>query len=98
MKFGEAIEAAKQDKKIARAGWNGKRMWVCHMPAVVIPEGIVNGRAKKFLPAGDLKCGGYFVMMTADGTWQPGWLASQADMLAEDWEVVPAEAPNQAAA
>jgi hypothetical protein len=27
-------------------------------------------------------------MKTAQGTMQPGWLASQADMLASDWEVV----------
>lgn len=88
MTFGEALEQAKMDRKIARSGWNGKGMWVCFMPPVVIPEGIVNGRSKKFVPTGDLKVGGYFVMWTADGTWQPGWLASQADMLATDWEVV----------
>jgi len=88
MNFGQAIEAAKSEKKIAREGWNGKGMWVCYMPPVTISEGLVNGRAKKFLPTGDLKCGGYFVMKTADGTWQPGWLASQADMLAEDWTIV----------
>lgn len=30
----------------------------------------------------------YIVMYTAQGTHQPGWLASQADMLAEDWILV----------
>jgi hypothetical protein len=28
------------------------------------------------------------VMFTAQGTYQPGWLASQADILSEDWEIV----------
>lgn len=85
MNFGEAVQALKDGKRVSRAGWNGKNMWVCHMPAVTIAEGIVNGRTKKFVPTGDLNVGGYFVMWTADKTWQPGWLASQADMLAEDW-------------
>ncbi len=88
MNFGEAIEEAKQGKKIQRAGWNGRGMWVCYMPPVVIPEGMVNGRTKQFVPTGDLNVGGYLVMSTADGTWQPGWVASQPDLLASDWGVV----------
>lgn len=85
MDFGQAIKALKDGKRVARGGWNGKGMWLCYMPPVTIPEGIVNGRAKAFVPTGDLNVGGYIVMMTAQGVWQPGWLASQADMLAEDW-------------
>lgn len=88
MNFGEALVAAKNGNKIGRAGWNGKGMWVCYMPPVVIAEGIVNGRTKQFVPRGDLNVGGYFVMWTAAGVWQPGWLASQADMLADDWGTV----------
>lgn len=87
MNFGEALEKLKAGEKVCRAGWNGKGMWLCYMPPVVIAEGIVNGRTKKFVPTGDLNVGGYIVMWTAQGVWQPGWLASQADMLAEDWEV-----------
>ena len=30
----------------------------------------------------------FICMFTAQGTHQPGWLASQADMLAEDWEFI----------
>ena len=37
MNFGQAIEAAKQGKKIARKGWNGKGMWVVLMPALSLP-------------------------------------------------------------
>lgn len=85
MNFGEAIEAARSGSRVTREGWNGRGMWICHMPACVIPEGQVNGRTRAFVKSGDLRVGGYFVMWTADGTWQPGWLASQADMLAEDW-------------
>lgn len=89
MRFSEAIEAVQHgDTRIARAGWNGKNMWVGYMPPVVISEGIVTGRVKRLVPTGDLRVGGHLVMMTADGTWQLGWLASQADMLADDWQVV----------
>jgi hypothetical protein len=87
MNFGEALERLKVGERVARAGWNGKGMWLCYMPPVVVPEGMVNGRTKRFVPSGDLNVGGYLVMWTAQGVWQPGWLASQADMLSEDWEV-----------
>ena len=74
--FGLAIEAAKLGRKIARRGWNGKNMWVVLMPALNIgPDTSLNSQP-------------YFAMWTALGQWQPGWLASQADMLAEDWEIV----------
>lgn len=89
MNFGEAIEAAKAGHRIQRAGWNGRGMWVCYMPPVTIPEGMVNGRTRKYVPTGDLNVGGYFVMFTAHGMWQPGWLAAQPDMLAEDWSTLP---------
>lgn len=86
--FSEALEALKTGHKVARQGWNGKNMWLAYMPGTIIPEDIVNGRTKKFMPEGDLLVGGYIVMYTAQGVWQPGWLASQADMLANDWIIL----------
>lgn len=85
MTFGEALERAKEGHRIYRRGWNGKDMWVCYMPPVTIPSHQVNSRTRKFYPIGELNVGGYFVLWTADKVWQPGWLASQADMLADDW-------------
>lgn len=42
-----------------------------------------------------LKVEPYFAMFTAQGTWLPGWLASQTDIVADDWEVhVPAVPPT----
>lgn len=87
MTFGEAIEQAKQGKRVTRTGWNGKGMWVGYMPPTTIPADMVNGRARKLVPEGDLEVGGYLVMWTAKGVWQPGFLASQCDVLAEDWEI-----------
>ena len=88
--FGFALRMLKEGKRVARDGWNGKGMWLALMPGFVIPAGMVNERTRKFVPPDvDLNCGGYIVMWTAQQVWQPGWLASQADMLAEDWVVVP---------
>ena len=86
--FGAAIERLKNGDRVARAGWNGKGMWLAYMPGMTVPEGMVNARTKSHVPAGDLHVGAYIVMWTAQGVWQPGWLASQADMLADDWQVV----------
>lgn len=93
MNFGHAIEAARAGLKISREGWNGRGMWVVFMPPTTIPADLVNERTRIHLASGPngLRVGGYFVMWTADGTWQPGWLASQADMLAADWCTVGAE-------
>lgn len=75
MTFGLAIEAMKKRHKVARSGWNGKGMWI-----VIIPSG--NAMFKGF----DMQdCIG---MKTANDVMQPGWLASQNDILAEDWMIV----------
>lgn len=88
MNFGEAIEALKAGHKVTRGGWNGKGMWLCLMSETVIPAANVNARTRAHGVPGDLWVGAYIVLWTAAGVWQPGWLASQADMLSEDWAVV----------
>ena len=71
MNFGQAIEALKQGKKVAREGWNGKNM---HLE-LQRPD----KHSKMTLP--------YIYMFTAQGDNVP-WLASQTDMLSEDWTIV----------
>lgn len=96
MNFGEAIEAAKGGQKVAREGWNGKDMWIVLMPPLKLPPfnsqelgAKVNDRTAKHIgPDTPLDSQPYFAMWTATKQWQPGWLASQADMLAEDWVAV----------
>jgi hypothetical protein len=89
MTFGMAIEAAKKGCKIARKGWNGKNMFVVYQKGY--PEGIPANKntADAFgMNEGDLfKVRPYLQMRCADGTHQM-WLASQSDILEEDWEVV----------
>lgn len=88
--FGAALEALKAGERVARAGWNGKGMWL------VLIEG-TTARGLPVLPdaLASIEVGAYIVMFTAQGVWQPGWLASQADMLADDWTVLPAFPPSE---
>ena len=84
MNFGKAIELLKQGKKVARIGWNGKRMFLYYVPANSYPA--QTEVAKEEFGA-MVQYGAYIAMKTATGEVVP-WLASQTDMLAEDWEVV----------
>lgn len=87
--FGVALKKAKAGMKVAREGWNGKGMWIALMPALYLDKQVINARTTKYIGTDqDLDSQPYFVMWTAAKQWQPGWLASQADMLAEDWVVV----------
>ena len=89
MNFGLAIEAAKQGKKITRRGWNGKGMWVICRSGY--PDGIPCNKKTADavgIPEGTLfKVRPYLQMKCVDDTFQM-WLASQSDILAEDWEIV----------
>ena len=92
MTFGLAIEALKMGKKVARAGWNGKGMWLTLSPgAEDLPaEKFWAKHNREFAESngGTATVSPYITMKTADNKIQSGWLASQTDMLAEDWQVV----------
>lgn len=105
--FGEALEAVKQGKLIARSGWNGKNMFVFQRPEDLIqtstiknikslPESVKNWIDKNVddkINAGEeglteVKFTAYLCMKAADNTIVNGWLASQTDMLANDWTIL----------
>ncbi len=85
MNFGQALEILKTGGRVARPGWNGKGMWL----ALVKPENLVPLPGLRY----EISAGGYpfpelapwIDMKTADNKFVP-WLASQTDVLAEDWE------------
>lgn len=80
MNFGQAIEALKEGKKAARTGWNGKGMFLFLAKGEDLTACIC---------AGDMpQCVDSICMETAQNTIVVGWLASQTDMLAEDWCIV----------
>lgn len=86
LSFGLALEAVKMGKRISRSGWNGKGMYVFLADDV---EFHTNADISEFYGAADGCCvASVLVMRTAQGNMQPGWLASQADMLADDWYIV----------
>ena len=84
MTFGDAIEALKDGERVARKGWNGKDMYVflAH-EADFVTDADISAFDQLEVEVHDM-----LVMKTAQDTFQPGWLASQADMLAEDWYIV----------
>lgn len=87
--FGLAIEALKKDLKVCRAGWNGKGMWLVLAAGTdgkVIAMSILSDYAKAGIK--EICIDPHIDMYTAQGTMQPGWLASQAEMLADDWMIV----------
>ena len=81
LNFGEAIAALKSGKLVAREGWNGKGMWLNLIGSESYDVGSKSMQgATKLLP--------YIAMKTVGDELVP-WLASQTDVLAEDWvEVV----------
>ncbi len=73
--FSAALAFIKEGKRVSRKGWNGKDMWI------------------ELIEAGNAMCGQFAMqdcigMKTVDNVMQPGWLASQADLLDEDWFIV----------
>lgn len=92
MNFGEALELLKQGKKVSRNGWNGKGMFLWLKPATTIKSEWCKDTMLKTLVdenGGEMAALGTICMYTHDSTGRKailtGWLASQSDMLSEDW-------------
>jgi hypothetical protein len=88
LNFGLAIEALKMGEKVARKGWNGKGMWLIQVPASPNIKPVAGTPYSNAGLVEKVTIDSHIDMFTAQGSMQPGWLASQADMLADDWEVV----------
>ena len=89
MDFGMAIVALKRGECVARKGWNGKGMFLTlQQGSTVDGENMRNVGAKEFYEGAKCNIAPHIDMKAADHTYVVGWLASQTDMLAEDWEIV----------
>ena len=83
LSFGQAIEAMKAGKRCSRVGWNGKNQYIelatnisykdAHGDIINANHDAIGNRAIAFVGTSGV---------------QLGWLASQSDMLAEDWQIV----------
>ena len=97
LSFGRALEALKLGKRVARAGWNGKGMWLAlsHVNERTVPaEQFWSAHNAEFArsqggSATVLPC---ITMKTVNAQGREGilmgWLASQTDMLADDWLIL----------
>ncbi len=83
MDFGDAIKLLKQGKKLQREGWNGKKQYIelaTNISYKNTEDEIINVEHKAI--------GNKAIAFVGTSGVQLGWLASQADMLAEDWRIV----------
>ena len=83
--FGEALELVKAGKRIARKGWNGKGQFVYLISGQELSRGLHYGYGEY---EGEPTFTDVLAIKTTHNQIQVGWLASQSDMLAEDWYVV----------
>lgn len=83
MPFGLAVEALKKGKKVARKGWNGKNQHIelaTNISYITADKAVFNCNHDAI--------GNKAVVFVGTSGTQMGWLASQADMLADDWVIV----------
>ncbi len=85
LNFGDALALLKQGEKVARQGWNGKNMFVFLVPGSTFK--VSRAPLLGIYPEGtEINYNPHIDMKTADGSIVP-WLASQTDVLAEDWGI-----------
>jgi hypothetical protein len=94
--FSHALEQVKRGRRAARFGWNGKGMWIALSGTQIRPAKVPtdqlwspHSRAEAERQGGEVEVCPSLIMRTADGKIVMGWLASQTDLLAEDWVVFP---------
>ncbi len=93
MDFTRAVLFLKDGRMVARRGWNGKEMFIYKTVGNTVSKDFIPKFAslpesvKEFLlkKGEDVVFRDSLTMFTAQGEMQPGWVASQSDILAEDW-------------
>ena len=86
MKFDRVLNMLVTGEMVRRTGWNGKNMYIYYVPGSVFE--VNRAPLLGIYPTGtEIKYCPHIDMRTADGSHVP-WLASQTDILADDWELV----------
>lgn len=85
--IGFAVSAMRNGARVARAGWNGKGMFLYYVPEGAYPAR-TDAAKKQWGEDALVPYGAYVAMKTAQDNVVP-WLASQTDLLATDWCVLP---------
>lgn len=81
--FSRALYLLKTGNRVSRSGWNGKGMWLIHIQSIEWSTETVIGNHD----VSELARLPFIAMKTADGQLVP-WLASQTDLLSDDWGIV----------
>lgn len=89
MNFGQALEGLKAGNRVARVGWNGRGMWLVLVPGstITVSAGRPLGDAAPELVGESVEYRPHIDLKTVDDEIVP-WVASQTDVLADDWETV----------
>ena len=91
MNFGDALFNLKAGHRVCREGWNGKGMWLALSPGCpeLAADNVWSPAARKFVAdrGGKVVFRPNIIMKTADDEIVP-WVASQSDLLCEDWVVL----------
>lgn len=92
MSFGAMIELLKSGHKMARAGWNGKGMWIILVPGSSNIKPVAGTPYSNAGLTEEIQILPHIDMYTTDSSGRramlPGWVASQTDMLSDDWTLV----------
>lgn len=83
--IGDAVKELQDGKSVARAGWNGKNMFLVYRAAAI--STVSDETLRALDTVNPVAFDAYVMMRTAQGSYIP-WLCSQADLLATDWTVV----------
>lgn len=83
MEFGKAIQLLKEGKRVQRQGWNGKNQYI-----ELASNISYKNPSEEIINAEHDAIGNKAIAFVGTSGVQLGWLASQADMLAEDWRIV----------
>lgn len=93
MNFSQALEELKKGKKVCRQGWNSKGVFLYLVEGTIIDFDKLRGNCAKYVTKDstqlDAACiNSHIDMRIANGSIVIGWVPSQTDLLAEDWEVI----------
>jgi hypothetical protein len=86
LSFEVALAFLKAGRRVRREGWNGKGMFLFLIPGSVFTVDPKRPLAAHFPAGTEVQYHAHIDMWTAQGYVVP-WLASQADLLSEDWEL-----------
>ena len=91
MCFAQALGKLEDGHLVARKGWNGKGMYIWYVPATTVALGSlqeIRVRGIAMQNGGTVSFNPHIRMRCSDGSVTSGWVPSQVDMFARDWEVV----------